>query len=235
MSKKTSAFRPEVNGPILEISEAISIMGKSKVISADRSINIWARKTKLPYSNNVHQIIRYQQETLLSCAEENSYHASWNLIYLPNLSLFNMTQIFKAGSGSIPNFTRSSKWIRQKDQTWSRQALPAGYYLINLMPRYVNMLPSDRLKLLSQELAPELTPATPAQFGLAYFTKLLVNPECDRPNFYHISTDIAQNDQFITIGNYTDNNGMDINTVRDIRPNNQSVNHGITLIRNHDF
>lgn len=227
---------------ILTLEECKTLLGPDKVISLEEAVNAWVKLTDRNIVNKV-PTIKYFRETIKKSRRENRYKkhpADWHLIFIPALSLKEQIKAVGYGPSDNPCFYQPSRWCEQAIESyWARQVPESGYYLINMQPTYLGYQPSARTRLFSTKVEPSLCQADPAIFTAAYLTRMLVKPESRlllAPGFYHVGSTLSSDGRYIALGDYRDDNGLDVNTVPDQAPDKKEKDrHGTVVIRNFDY
>lgn len=118
--------------PVTEAeARAISILGLGKVLTLVQALSAW------PDSGAVEQPIRYCDETLRQCAEENTHQGTnWRLVYVHGFSLRQQRDQIGTDRTHQPCFYNNDWWLKESENNWANFKPEAGYYLIDFNGRF---------------------------------------------------------------------------------------------------
>jgi len=193
----------------LTIVRAISILGASKVITAEQASKAW--EMEAPKSAT----IRYSEKVLRICAQENQDGEDWRLIYINGLSL--REQIEKRGTDETkqPCFNNENWWLEKSEESWAKAKPQAGYYLINFKGKYA-ILNWNKQNAEIAKLGPDVERCHEAVFAEAILTICLVNGECIAESWYHWSNSASSDGDRVSVGHF-DSDGLGVHSVWDGR------------------
>ncbi|MDD5340888.1 MAG: hypothetical protein PHC97_00450 [Patescibacteria group bacterium] len=118
----------------LTIVRAINILGANKVIIAEQAGKAW--EIEVPKSAT----IRYSEETLLECANENqSGQSDWRLVFINGLSLREQREKRGVDKTKLPCFNDDDWWLESDEDKWATFMPQTGYYLINFRGQFTNL------------------------------------------------------------------------------------------------
>lgn len=127
----------EVSSP-LDIDGAITILGESKVVTAQQAYKAFGRTYLADQATEaVSHSIRYTEETLRECAVLNrSGQADWRLVYGLPFSLRQQREVIGVDTSNQPCFYSNDWWLGDKEDAWAKSQPEAGYYLIDFKGRF---------------------------------------------------------------------------------------------------